>query len=103
MLNAAARRNTRDVEKEDRAMAAGARLSAGALTLEDLLAISDWKSSRPRWRIRTNDSVARAAAVKIVQGSGSGRTKAEALKAALAGVDIRMASAILAAARVSSP
>jgi hypothetical protein len=85
-----------DFEKEKGALAAGARLAAGQMSIEDFREICKWKSDRPGPSIRSNENEDVFEAVRLALDARTPRCAIAALDG-LTGVGPRMASAILTA------
>jgi hypothetical protein len=82
--------------RENKALSAGKRISEGDYTLENLIPIVEWKSSRPKGYVSENDATDISDALASLGRCKRDRTKVAVLLG-LRGVQVPMASAILTA------
>jgi hypothetical protein len=82
--------------RENKALSAGRRISEGDYSLENLIAIVEWKSSRPKGYVNKNDPSDISDAFVTLDKCKQDRTKVAVL-IGLRGVQVPMASAILTA------
>lgn len=89
--------NSAEMQREAAAFESGKKIAAGHAEPENLGAIIDWKSPRPKRRIMTCNSADEIAeALRVAVSAKQGRTAVGVLYG-LNGVDVAMASAILTA------
>ncbi|MFP5229564.1 MAG: hypothetical protein ACLGXA_18275 [Acidobacteriota bacterium] len=89
--------NSSEMQRERAAFASGRMIAAGHAEPENLGAIIDWKSSRPKRRIMTGNTANEIAeALRVAVRAEQARTAVGVLYG-LNGVDVAMASAILTA------
>ena len=91
------RQNGAEMQRERAAFESGKKIAAGHAEPENLGAIIDWKSSRPKRRIMTGNTADEIAeALRVAVSAKQARTAVGVLYG-LNGVDVAMASAILTA------
>ena len=89
--------NSAEMQRERAAFGSGRMIAAGHAEPENLGAIIDWKSSRPKRRIMTGNTADEIAeALRVAVSAKQARTAVGVLYG-LNGVDVAMASAILTA------
>jgi hypothetical protein len=86
----------KNMGRENKALSAGKRIAEGDYSLENLMPIVDWKSSRPKRLVSANDPSDLADALATMISCKRDRTKVATL-IGLRGVQVPMASAILTA------
>ena len=91
------RQNSAEMQRERMAFDSGTKIAAGHTEPENLGAIIEWKSSRPKRRIMTGNTADEIAeALRVAVSAKQARTAVGVLYG-LNGVDVAMASAILTA------
>ena len=89
------RQNSAEMQRERAAFGSGRKIAAGHAEPENLGAIIDWKSPRPKRRIMTGNTADEIAeALRVAVSAKQARTAVGVLYG-LNGVDVAMASAIL--------